>query len=100
VHVAVVPLCLARIRSSGKASLCDTAPHPAFCYWSGVEATWPWGREIPMCIAKRAGSHQYLVRSPSDLDEPCGDAISVVRAMKRFGWTPTYSLPLEAGASD
>ena len=41
-----------------------------------------------------------LVRSPADLDNPCGDAVSVVRAMRRFGWDPTHELPLRNGSSE
>ena len=99
VRVSAVPLCLARVRSSGQASLCDTAPHPAVCYCSGVEAAWPWGRELPYCVQKKGGC-ESLVRSPGDLDEPCGDAVAVVRAMHNFCWRPTHVLPLASGASD
>ena len=98
--VAVVPLCLARVRASGHASLCDVAPHPAVCWWEGVHAAWPWGREVPTCIAKRGGRAQRLVRALTDLDNPCGDAVSAVREMRRFGLEPTYALPFLEGASD
>mmetsp|Transcript_55116 Transcript_55116/g.126748 ORF Transcript_55116/g.126748 Transcript_55116/m.126748 type:complete len:361 (-) Transcript_55116:698-1780(-) len=99
VRVSVLPMCLARVRSSGEASLCDTAPHPAVCYWSAIEGVWPWGRELPHCMQRKAGS-ESLVRVPGDLDDPCGNAVSVVRAMHSFGWRPTHTLPLADGASD
>ena len=41
-----------------------------------------------------------LVRALTDLDNPCGDAVSAVREMRRFGLEPTYALPFLEGASD
>lgn len=99
VRVQVAPMCIARIRASGQASLCDTAPHPAFCYWEALGKEWPWGREVPKCINKHAGAPSF-VNTPADLNNACGDAVSVVRIMHRFGWQPTYVLPMRDGSSE